>query len=80
MNEAKEMNESESLVHEWIIEHYSSMGKIHRIPKKSPDFILEMRDGGKVYVEATECGWLDSLGQDTREVERKLEKIIEGYA
>ena len=70
------MKDSEILVYNWLIDHYSFMGEIHRIPEESPDFVLEIKDGQKVYVEATECGWIDSLGQDTREVERKLEKII----
>ncbi len=77
MSEVKGMNQGESLVYDWIADNCSSTRGIHRVPEKSPDFIVDMNDGKKVYVEATECGWRDSLGQDTREVERKLEKIIE---
>ncbi len=76
MDDRNEMKDSEILVLKWLIDQDFSERKIHRIPDESPDFILEMGNEKKVYVEATECGWLTSLGDDDRGLRSDLRRIV----
>lgn len=76
MKESNEMNESEKMALEWLLSQGFSKERIHRIDNERPDFILGTADGGKVYVEVTECGWLNSLGEDERGIRSDLKRIV----
>lgn len=70
------MKDSERMVFHWLIDQGFSKEQVHRVAQKSPDFILEMRNEKKVYVEATECGWLNSRLEDERGIRSNLRKIV----
>lgn len=76
MKESNEMNKSEKMALEWLFDQGFSKERIRRIDNERPDFILRTADGGKVYVEVTECGWLNSLGEDERGIHSDLKRIV----
>ena len=70
------MKDSERMVFNWLVDQGFSEEKIHRVSQKSPDFILEMGNEKRVYVEATECGWLNSRMEDERGIRSDLRNIV----
>ena len=64
------------MARDWLVAQGFSEERIHRIDNERPDFILWAADGEKVYVEVTECGWLNSLGEDERGIRSDLKRIV----
>jgi len=70
------MKDSERMVFNWLIEQGFSEEKIHRVAQECPDFILELGNDKRVYIEATECGWLNSRMKDERGIRSGLRNIV----